>query len=187
MELDVSSITNFMPAAVSTLAIGALTCFMGYRLRNIWVAVSGFVFGFLLARSAAVRFVDAGSAAAIGLAAGLAVMVLCIWLFQVGIFILCGSGAVLFALPYLPVLGLPDFLFLLVLLVIFVAAGLLSRRFMKSGLILITSFSGAGSIVSSLASLGIPYISAGGSWGLICTLVFAIAGIVVQFSGAKGL
>lgn len=186
MEFQLASLNALISPAISSLAIGALTCFMGYRLRNVWVAVAGFVVGFLAGEALCARFLSSGSAAAVGLIIGLVLTLVCIWLYDVGMFVLCGGCALLFLYPYLAALALPDYLIFALLAVVFVAAGLLARKFMKTVLIVITSFAGGSTIASSLAALGIPYISAAGSAGIICTLVFAFIGVVVQFSGAKG-
>jgi hypothetical protein len=184
--MDLSLLTDLIPSSLFTLAMGVLTCFLGYRLRKIWASLAGLVFGFSFGSRLAANFWDASHAALVGLGVGLAALVLCIWLYDAGIFLLCGGCGAVFVCALFSNYTQVFYLILAVGVGSFLLIGLLALRFAKTMLILCTGFSGAGSIISSLVALGIPYLSDTGLTGVICILVCAVAGIVVQFSTAHG-
>ena len=109
---------------------------------------------------------------------------MCSWLYDAGIFVLCGACGALFVSSLLEQFALIWWLELVILLAAFIAIGVLALQFVRPVLIIVTGLSGASSILSSLALLGLPL--PGGNVRLVCALVLGLVGMAVQFTTTHG-
>ena len=67
--MDLTQLIGNIPSAVIALALGAVICFAGYRVRKAGIMLTGALLGFSLASDIAGRFLDQSTAAIIGVAA----------------------------------------------------------------------------------------------------------------------
>lgn len=181
--MDLTQLIGNIPSAVIALALGAVICFAGYRVRKAGIMLTGALLGFSLASDIAVRFLDQSTAAIIGVAAAVLVALFCSWLYDAGIFVFCGACGALFASGLLESAALESWLRIVILLAVFVAVGFLALKFVRPVMILATGFSGASSILSSLLLMGVPIPA--GLVQLAVMLVLAAVGIGVQFATTR--
>lgn len=171
--------SGILSAAV-ILVIAVLNCFYGYRLKELWIGLSGFMVGALFGGNIAWKLSGSGWITAVAaLIAGLILGAAAFRLYLAGIFILAflmvfetgkillqEEGTLLFLLPV--VLG--------------IAAGFLAIKFTKAVIVLTTALGGGFSIVDS--SMGLFNVQHTG-FSIISTVVvgmtFAVIGVCVQF------
>jgi len=169
-------------AAVLTLILALLACFLGYKFCRLFMTITGFFGGILLGFTIS-KFVlklDAPLVILITLAAGLILSIFAYRVYVAGIFILCFMLAFVAAAALLPLTGDLQF-FLSTLIAFFI--GSLSIRFIRPVIILTSAIVGgsiASGLITSLCGLMNIYtftkFTAGG-----VTLILCILGILVQF------
>ena len=145
MEIPANVPSGF---AICSIGMGVLYCFFGYRFFKIALGVVGFAIGSVLARYAALDYLGAspGVAMGAGIAGGLIMSFLFIFVYLVGIFCL---GASFGGLVGLMVSTSADQTMKLVLIIVLaVIGGGLALLLRKHVIITATSCSGALSIVS---------------------------------------
>ena len=179
--MDLTQLIGNIPSAVIALALGAVICFAGYRVRKAGIMLTGALLGFSLASDIAGRFLDQSTAAIIGVAAAVLVALFCSWLYDAGIFVFCGACGALFASGLLESAALERQSS--AALAVFVAVGFLALKFVRPVMILATGFSGASSILSSLLLMGVAIPA--GLVQLAVMLVLAAVGIGVQFATTR--
>ena len=177
--MDLTTLIGNIPSAVISLVVAVLICFMGYRLRKAGIMLAGALLGYTITHNIAVRYMAPSTALLLALVIAVLLALMCSWLYDAGIFVLCGAcGAG----------GLATGLILLtegaVLRAAFIAIGVLALQFVRPVLIIVTGLSGASSILSSLALLGLPL--PGGNVRLVCALVLGLVGMAVQFTTTHG-
>ncbi|MDD4849495.1 MAG: DUF4203 domain-containing protein [Gemmiger sp.] len=164
------------PAALVALVLGALVCFAGYRFRKVSAGLVALALGAAFGYRIAAEFTTTGYALLAGAIVGIVLLLVCVFLYNAGVFILCGGCAVFFCALILAQYTLPWYANLIISLVVFVAVGVLSVKFMRPVMIFSTALSGAGSMLAALAALlniTLPYTTA-------LTLALGAVGIVVQ-------
>lgn len=174
-----------LPSAAITLVLGVLTCFFGYRLRKVFVGVTGLLLGFLGGYAVASTLTTGGNALIAGAVTGIILMLLCVLLYNVGIFILCGCSGAVICYALMSELALDWRANLLVTLVIFVAAGILSLKFVRPVLIVSTAFSGGSSLVTAAAGLAATTGLGALPYATLIALAVGIVGVLVQFKNSK--
>jgi hypothetical protein len=181
--------------AVLGIVLGAIECFLGYRIFKIIVGITGFVVGASL--GALLASADSQSQVIIllaGLLGGVVGAVLSVVFYFIGIFLI---GAVLGA-----VLGYVLFSLAstspraVVLLILAVIAGIVAVVFQKLMIIVSTAFGGAWGVVSGVASFArlaigpldtqaLSYLRPRTLYPLIlCWLALGLIGVVVQYRSA---
>ena len=140
------------------LALGAVCCFAGYRLRQALVTAAGILggaaLGFLLAKLLQLPEPWWG----IGLAVALAIILglSAFRLHKLGLFLLCGACAMLLSYHYLALYAsaiLDLWMLWAAAAVIGVAAGLLVYRFYRPAVIVVTAFFGGMLMADTVFSL----------------------------------
>ncbi|HJD22002.1 MAG TPA: TMEM198/TM7SF3 family protein [Candidatus Gemmiger faecigallinarum] len=182
--MDLTQLIGNVPSAVISLALGALICFAGYRLRKAGIMLTGALLGFSVASDIAANFLDQSASLIVGVVAALVVAGFCSWLYDAGIFVFCGACGALFASSILSQAAMESWLRLVILAAVFIAVGALALKFVRPVMILATGLSGASSILSSLVQLGLAIPA--GTIQLIALLVLAAVGIGVQFGTTRG-
>ena len=185
---------------ICAIAMGTLYCFFGYRFFKIALGVIGLTVGSILARHAALIFLeDQPTLATVsGIVGGLILSFLFLWVYFIGIFAL---GACFGALVGYVSSSAADETFKLILIIVLaVVGGALALLLRKHIIIVATSFGGGLSIVA-----GTWYLSKGvepatllenpgalgqeqyAVWG--CLLLIATLGMLVQYriTGKKTL
>ncbi len=139
-----------------SLVIALGQCFFGYRYLRAWMALMGFLLGYVLGEAVGVSFVGAESyyrflAGAVG---GLLVALLAYKLYLIGVFLYCGSIA---SIAMMQVQFGEDTLMQVIRTVlcvaVFIAAGYLAVKLEKPVVILVTVVSGATAAMSALGKI----------------------------------
>lgn len=180
--------------AICSIGMGALYCFFGYRFFKIALGVVGFAIGSVLARHAALTYLEAslGITMIAGIAGGLIMSFLFIFVYLVGIFCLGASFGGL--VGFVASASADETMKLVLIIVLAVVGGGLALLLRKHVIIIATSFSGALSIVCGTWYLakGIepatllenPRALGGQQYALLACLpllVMAVLGMLVQY------
>lgn len=182
--MDLTTLIGNIPSAAISLVVAVLICFMGYRLRKAGIMLAGALMGYTIAHDIAAHYTQPSTALLIGLVAGLLLALLCSWLYDAGIFVLCGACGALYVSSLIEQFALVWWLQFLILLAAFIAIGVLALQFVRPVLIIVTGLSGASSILSSLSLLGLSLPD--GNVRLVCALVLGLVGMAVQFTTSHG-
>lgn len=170
---------------VLSLVTGIIQCFFGYRLLKFWITLFGFLLGFLLGYGISGQLVSDSAVVPVlaGIAAGLLAGFLAFKIYLLGVFVFCGLlGFYLVSAISFPSGDGWTVLAFILEIVAFVAVGILSVKFARPFIIVITAGSGAFSAVRALASLtpSVALLQVQSS-RLIILLVLAACGIMLQF------
>lgn len=184
VHMDLTTLISSIPSAAISLVVAVLICFMGYRLRKAGIMLAGALLGYTIAHDIAARYADASTALLIGLVVGVLLALMCSWLYDAGIFILCGACGALYVGSLIEQFAMIWWVELIILLAAFIAVGVLALQFVRPVLIIVSGLAGASSILSSLALLGLPLPA--GNVRLVCALVLALVGMAVQFTTTHG-
>lgn len=165
-----------------SLLLSLASCFLGYKLMKLWIAVAGFILGFVLgdAVCALLKVESFGVFFLIGAVVGIALAILSFKLYKVGIFLL---GAVLGGGITLLVLGTATWWYILAIIFAGIAIGALAVVAAKPVVIFSSSISGGLSALQSAGALfALSALTGSAStiilWGGVA---LAVAGVVVQF------
>lgn len=181
--MNLYTLVSQIPPVYFSLALAAIICFLGYPLHKLGILVTGGVLGFFVGRDFALQFFDQNASNTIGLVLGFVTAILCLVLYKVGRFIFCGAVGAMFLSLVLPSFSLESWLQSVLLVVIFLAAGGLSVKFMRPVIILVTGLLGGINLLSGLLLLGVPIPA--GLWQVFSMLALAGLGIFIQFSITK--
>ena len=179
-HLDLTAIIGSIPSPVLSLALGVGICFMGYRLRQAGIMLAGALIGYLITYDVASMVLDGTAAMVAAVVVALLLAAFCSWLYDAGVFVLCGGCAALLASGYLMQLPLDHWLQLGILVLLFVAAGILGVKLDQPAMIVITGFAGSSCLLSSLGELG--WMAPEGTARNALLLIVAIIGISIQFA-----
>lgn len=182
--MDLTTLIAEIPSAAISLVVAALICFMGYRLRKAGIMLAGALLGYKLTCDIAGRYLDASTTLLVGLIVAVMLALVCSWLYDAGIFVLCGACGALYVSSLVEQFALIWWLELIILIAAFIAIGVLALQFVRPVLIIVTGLAGASSMLSSLVLLGLPLPD--GNPRLICALVLALVGMAVQFTTTRG-
>jgi hypothetical protein len=172
---------------VFTVAIALLQCFFGYRLLKAWVAIIGFLVGFVIGFGVAMYNIggEAYLPAVIGIVAGILLALVAFKLYLVGVFIYCGAIAfsAVQTIPF-PENQTWDIVLIVLGVIAFLVAGILAVRFSRPCIIAVTAISGAFNAVDALKT---PVAALGENEGLkiLAGVALAALGIVIQFLTTK--
>lgn len=171
--------------SVITGVLALLQCFFGYRLLRFWVTVIGALIGFA-AGFGITMSVTGGDripiAIVVGIVGAILIGLLSFKLYLVGVFLFCGllaAGAVL-GLLY----ARSSVLAIILAVAAFILAGILSVKFQRLVIIVITAVTGA---INAVAAFGrvIPELAFGGQTSLIAILILVVLGMLVQFTTTR--
>ena len=173
-----------MASLYGSIALALLTCFFGFRLRQIWYALLVFAAGALLGYTAARLFVPEKLwlCMLIGLGAGLVAAAFTFRIYQAVVFAL--AFACVFAMVGEVLGDLYPTVSIIAAVVLGVIAGLLAARFHYRAVILITSVTG-GWRAASLLRRCVPAIT--GDTMLLVAGALIVAGAVFQFVNTRKL
>ncbi len=167
--------TQLVVAAIGGI-VALANCFFGYKLRRVWIALSGFFIGLAIGCGLSLLFgANAGVALLIGLAAGVLVGLVAMKLYKVGIFLLCFGAGYLFFAGLVPI----DWLAWVLGVAGGVLVGVLAVRFFRTAVILSTGIGYGMSAAQMLLSVfGVTSLAI----VLPAGIVLALAGVVTQFA-----
>ena len=179
-SLDLTTIINSIPSPVISLAIGLAICFMGYRLRQAAIMLAGGLIGYLITYQVAPLILDENGTLIAAVVVALLLAAFCSWLYDAGVFVLCGGCAVLLVSSFLVQYSLQIWLQLAILAIVFAVAGILAVRLDQPVMIIITGFAGAGCTLSSLVRMG--WNLPGAPLHIALLLILSVVGISIQFA-----
>ena len=173
-----------MASLYGSIALALLTCFFGFRLRQLWYALLVFAIGALLGYGAARLFVPdkVWLCVLIGLGVGLLAAAFTFRIYQVVVFLLA-FGCV-FAMVGEVLGDLYPVVSVIAAVVLGVIAGLLAARFQHKVVILLTAVTG-GWRAASLLRRCVPSMTA--ETMLIVAGALMVAGAVFQFVNTRKL
>lgn len=173
-----------MASLYGSIALALLTCFFGFRLRQIWYALLVFAAGALLGYTVARLFVPEKIwlCILIGLGAGLLAAAFTFRIYQAVVFAL--AFGCMFAMVGEVLGDLYPIASVIAAVVLGIIAGLLAARFHYRAVILITAVSG-GWRAASLLRRCVPSIT--GETMLIVAGALIVAGTVFQFVNTRKL
>lgn len=161
------------------LVAGLVSCLFGYRLRKLGITLLGVIIGGTVGYTVLAEYMTGFAPYLVAALIAAGVGAIFYFLYNVGIFTLCGGSAALVAGLVAAALEAPGWATLAVVLAGFVLVGALSMKFLRPVVIATTAFSGASSIVG-IATAALPNVDFG-VWSLAATLVLMAVGIVFQW------
>ena len=179
-KLGFEVITQMM--LVFTAAFYLLQCFWGYKFIKVYIAISGFVVGFVAGFFISFDYytADAYIPTAIGIAAGAVLAFIAFRLYLLGVFIVCGTLAAS-AVSKIPFSadGSQDILKIVLCVIAFIIVGILGVKFAKLCIILVTAIGGAINAINTL-STPIQALDENIFIHIAAIAILAAAGIIVQ-------
>lgn len=179
-RLDLTTIIHSIPSPVIALAVGLAICFMGYRLRHAAIMLAGGLIGYLITHAVAPLVLNEDGTLVAAVVVALLMAAFCSWLYDAGVFVLCGGCAVMLTSSLLVQYSLQIWLQLAILAIAFVVAGILAVRLDQPVMIIVTGFAGAGCTLSSLLQMG--WQLPGGPLHIALLLILSVVGISIQFA-----
>lgn len=165
-----------------SLLLSLASCFFGYKLMKLWMAVAGFVLGFVLGDvvCALLKVESFGIFFLIGAVVGIVLAIVSFKLYKAGIFLL---GAVLGSGITFLVLGTATWWYILAIIFAGIAVGALAVAASKPVVILASSISGGLSALQSAGALFALSALTGNASAIILWggVALAVSGVVVQF------
>ena len=176
---DIANIQMPIWLVYVTIATGLLSCFLGYKLLRIWMAVMGFIIGMSLGYFLSIDQVkNVAITILIGFILGLLIGFIAYRIYLLGVFLIAFSMTFLFIGQLLARYNEPSWLWLALTLVISAVVAGLAIKFVKSVIIISTSLNGATSVMVGVFS--VMTIEAEGTL-LVAILLLALLGMMVQF------
>lgn len=169
-------------AAVIALILSLLQCFFGYKMLRVWVSLIGYLLGSAIGSGIIANIMENPSKVLIvlvGITAGAFLGILAFKLYMVGVFLYCGlmGAAIVTLLPFDGHESLQTVQVVL-MLVVFIAAGVLAVIFQRYVIVIISSVSGGIQAAKAL-SLLVPEL-ASSQMTAAAAVVLVILGIAVQ-------
>lgn len=190
-ELDtlLSELTEIEAGVLTALTVvsvilALMQCFFGYRLLRFWVTLigglAGFALGFGISR-AQMQDAQVWIPVLIGVVAAALLGFLAFKIYLAGVFLLCGilAGAAVLTIPF-PDESVWKTIRIILAIAAFIIAGILSVKFNRQVVIIVTAFSGGMQAADGIAKLA-PELSANEAYPVMLGAVLVIAGLAIQF------
>lgn len=181
--MNLYSVITQIPPIYFSVAVAALICFLGYPMHKLGILVAGAVMGYALGQDFALQFFDQNTANIVAICMALIGAGVCLFFYKAGCFIFCGGAAAMFLSAVLEYYPVQSWIKAILMLVVFLGAGFLSLKLLRTVVIIITGLLGGINLLSCLLLMGLPIPA--GLWQLFVMLALAGAGIVCQFTIAK--
>lgn len=174
-------LTNFILSITPyfLLVFSFLTCFLGYKLRRLWVGLGFAVAGFLIGCSISffIPQINIGISILIGIVLAVLTIVFSLQLYKLQLFLINFVSSYIFFSKTICTF-LPDLACILISLVIAIFIGLFALKYMYIVTIITTSISGAFIMLKQLFDLlDFKY----NIFYYILLVIFSILGMLVQF------
>ncbi len=167
---------------VFTAAFYLLQCFWGYKFIKAYIAISGFVVGFMAGFFISFDYytADAYVPTVIGIVAGAVLAVIAFKLYLLGVFILCGALAAS-AVSRLPFgsEGSDNIVKIALCVIAFIIVGILAVKFAKMCIILVTAIGGAINAIN-IISTPVQVLDENTLIRIAAIAILSAAGIIVQ-------
>ena len=173
-------ITSNVPtwAVYISIAMGLLSCFLGYKLLRIWMALVGFVIGMMIGYLASYQYVsNMVIPIIVGFLLGVLIGFLAYRIYLVGVFFMAFLTTFGF-LSQLLTYYLVTLLWLAIILGLAVIVALLALKFVKPIIIISSSLNGAVMVMMGLLKI---FQAKAEYTMLLVAVLLAILGIMVQF------
>lgn len=159
-------------------------CYFGYRLLRFWVSLIGGLIGFAIGYGISSSYMKDSPVwipVLIGVVAAALLGFLAFRLYLAGVFIFCGVTAAAAAtmIPF-PQQSTWQIVEVVVLIAVFLLAGILSVKFNRQVVILVTAVSGGMRAANGLAKLN-PALAEKSVYGVSLGAVLVLTGIAIQF------
>lgn len=137
--------------AIVNIIVGALGCFLGYKLMRLWIVIGGALGGFVAGYYIAMNYTDNALIGAVaGILSGIILAMIAYNVYLIGVFLLCGTiGLILSSMVIQPTSSMMFF----ICVIIGVITAVLSVRFVRPMIILTTSFQGGLTMASGIVVL----------------------------------
>lgn len=175
---EYAELTNFILSITPYLLLvfSFLTCFLGYKLRRLWVGLGFAVAGFLIGYSILPQ-INIGISILIGFVLAVLTIVFSLQLYKLQLFLINFVSSYIFFSKTICTF-LPDLACILISLVIAIFIGLFALKYMYIVTIITTSISGAFIMLKQLFDLlDFKY----NIFYYILLVIFSILGMLVQF------
>jgi hypothetical protein len=177
----VFTISSNMPTwlVYVTIAIGLVSCFLGYKLLRIWMALIGFVIGMAIGYFASYKyFSNMVIPIIIGFLAGVIIGFIAYRIYLFGVFLIALVTTLGFFGQLLAHYNEPGWVWILLTAILAIVAAIIATKFVKPVIIISTALNGATTVmmgIFKLLQIDAKHIL------LIAALLLAILGIMVQF------
>lgn len=162
-----------------TIVGGFISCFLGYKLLKIWIAIIGFVIGMALGYFLSYKHVsNMAIPILIGFLVGLLIGFVAFRIYKMGVFLIAFVTTVTFFGQLLAHYNEPAWIWLILTLVLASVAAVVALKFVKPVIIISTALNGAASVVIGvfwLMKIDAEYML------LLSAILLAIVGVIVQF------
>ena len=166
-------------AVYASVVLGLVSCFLGYKLLKIWMAFVGFLIGMALGYYFTYQHVaNVAIPILVGFLLGLLVGFIAYRIYLLGVFIIAFVTTFGFIGQLLAQYNEPDWLWLILTLVLALIAAALALKFVKPVIIIGTSLNGAVTVMSG--AFKIMKVDALNTM-LLAALLLAVLGVMVQF------
>ncbi|MBE5996805.1 MAG: TMEM198/TM7SF3 family protein [Lachnospiraceae bacterium] len=176
-----------------SLVLALMQCYFGYRFLKFWIGVLGFFLGTAVGFAVSLRFFEVRTwyPWAIGLTAGALLSLLAYKLYLAGVFVFSGftAASAVYAVTELPAVNsflanlkgetLHNIIVIAVCLIAFIVVGILSVKYAKPFIIIVTSLSGALLASRTLVRL-IPSMEEKPVWQLAAAAALGASGVLLQ-------
>ena len=172
--------------SVIALVFALLGCFFGYKLSKVFMSITGFIIGLFIGQTVSSQLLHIeGFASVLCIIRGAVIAALALWIYRIGIFILCFTFAFSAAGTLFSFEGDIQFFINIIAGLI---VGVLAVKYMRPVIILTSAIvcgsSAAGLLPGVAEYMGITNLSSMNSSATL-TLALCILGIAVQFLTTK--
>ena len=152
------------PAALLIIIAGLLTCFWGYRILKLSLAIIGFIAGAFGGWQIGLSLAESNTAIAIAcaLVGGLIGMALCLWVYFLGVFLVGAAAGTVVAAAFFSGLGHP--IQPVIFLALPIASGVIALLVQRFMIIVSTAFSGSYLITAGIWSFVADHQDASRIW-----------------------
>lgn len=169
---------------IITVIIALMQCYAGYRLLRFWISFAGGLIGFAIGFGVSysnLKNTPIFIPVLIGVAAAALLGFLAFRLYLAGVFVFCGliAGAAATLIPF-PKQSTWQIVEVVVVIAVFLLAGILSVKFNRQVVILITAASGGIRAANGLVKV-IPSLGANAAYGPLLGAILVITGVAIQF------
>jgi len=162
-----------------SIAIGLVSCFLGYKLLRVWMALMGFVIGMTVGYLASYKyFSNMVIPIIIGFLVGVILGFIAYRIYLLGVFLIALVTTLGFFGQLLAHYNEPDWMWLALTVILAIVAAILAIKFVKPVIIISTALNGATMVMMGIFKL---LQEDAKHMVVMASLLLALLGIMVQF------